>query len=90
METNRKQNFYTELYGWESSSRTQRRDYHKLRDIDYTARKGEIAPILNTEKLTTAKFLKDRLCGLVVRVLGYTTEMYCASCEIRTEFIYVM
>jgi hypothetical protein len=20
----------------------------------------------------------------------YTTEMYCASCEVRTEFIYVM
>jgi hypothetical protein len=32
----------------------------------------------------------DRLCGLVVRVLGYTTEMYCVSCEVRTEFIYVM
>jgi hypothetical protein len=28
--------------------------------------------------------------GLVVRVPGYTTEMYCASCEVRTEFIYVM
>jgi hypothetical protein len=25
----------------------------------------------------------------VVRVSGYTTEMYCASCEVRTEFIYV-
>jgi hypothetical protein len=33
---------------------------------------------------------KDRLCGLVVRVPGYTTEMYCISCEVRTEFIYVM
>jgi hypothetical protein len=32
----------------------------------------------------------DRLCSLVVRVPGYTTEMYCASCEVRTEFIYVM
>jgi hypothetical protein len=31
----------------------------------------------------------DRLCGLVVRVPGYTTEMYCVSCEVRTEFIYV-
>jgi hypothetical protein len=31
----------------------------------------------------------DRLCGLVSRVPGYTTEMYCASCEVRTEFIYV-
>jgi hypothetical protein len=33
---------------------------------------------------------KDRLCVLVVRVPGYVTEMYCASCEVRTEFIYVM
>jgi hypothetical protein len=32
----------------------------------------------------------DRLCGLVVRVPGYWTEMYCVSCEVRTEFIYVM
>jgi hypothetical protein len=32
----------------------------------------------------------NRLCGLVVRVPGYTTEMYCASCEVRTEFINVM
>jgi hypothetical protein len=32
----------------------------------------------------------DRLCGLEVRVPGYRTEMYCASCEVRTEFIYVM
>jgi hypothetical protein len=29
------------------------------------------------------------LC-LVVRVPGYTTEMYCVFCEVRTEFIYVM
>jgi hypothetical protein len=32
----------------------------------------------------------DRLCGLVVRVPGYRTEMCCASCEVRTRFIYVM
>jgi hypothetical protein len=32
----------------------------------------------------------DRLCGLVVTVPGYTTEMHCDSCEVRTEFIYVM
>jgi hypothetical protein len=32
----------------------------------------------------------DCLCGLVVRVLGYKTEMYCVSCEVRTEFICVM
>jgi hypothetical protein len=35
-------------------------------------------------------YTDDRLCGLVVRVPGYTTEKYCASCEVRTEFIYVM
>jgi hypothetical protein len=34
--------------------------------------------------------LGDHFCGLVVRVSGYITEMYCASCEVRTEFIYVM
>jgi hypothetical protein len=32
----------------------------------------------------------DRLCGLVVRVPGYTTELYCVPCEVRTEFVYVM
>jgi hypothetical protein len=32
----------------------------------------------------------DRLCGLVVRVPGYITVMYCDSCDVRTEFIYVM
>jgi hypothetical protein len=30
------------------------------------------------------------LCGLVVRVPGYRTEMCCASCEVRSEFIYVV
>jgi hypothetical protein len=34
--------------------------------------------------------LFDRLCGLVVRVPGYRTEMYCVSCEVRTEFVYIM
>jgi hypothetical protein len=33
---------------------------------------------------------RDHLYGLVVRVPGYTMEMYCVSCELRTEFIYVM
>jgi hypothetical protein len=28
--------------------------------------------------------------GQSSRVPGNTTEMYCASCEVRTEFIYVM
>jgi hypothetical protein len=26
-------------------------------------------------------------CGLVVKVPGYRTDMYCVSCEIRSEFI---
>jgi hypothetical protein len=26
----------------------------------------------------------------VVRVPGYRTDMYCVSCEVRTEFIYAM
>jgi hypothetical protein len=30
------------------------------------------------------------LCGLVVRVPGCRTEMYCASCDVRTEFIQAM
>jgi hypothetical protein len=30
---------------------------------------------------------QDRLCDLVAWVPGYTMEMYCASCEVRTEFI---
>jgi hypothetical protein len=29
-------------------------------------------------------------CSLVVGVPDYTTEMYCAPCEVRTEFIYVL
>jgi hypothetical protein len=41
-------------------------------------------------KLSSLSFKFDCLCGLAVRVHGYTTEMYCASCEVRTEFIYVM
>jgi hypothetical protein len=31
----------------------------------------------------------DRHCGLVVTVPGYRTELYCTSCEVRTEFIYI-
>jgi hypothetical protein len=32
----------------------------------------------------------DCLYGVVVRVPSYTTEMYCASCEARSDFIYDM
>jgi thioredoxin-related protein len=36
-----------------------------------------------TERMNT-------LCSLVVRVPGYRTEMYCVSCEVRTELICAM
>jgi hypothetical protein len=32
----------------------------------------------------------DRLGSLLVRVPGYRTEMYCVSCKVPTEFMYVM
>jgi hypothetical protein len=35
-------------------------------------------------------YLLGCLCGLVVGVPGYRTKMYCVSCEVRTEFKYVM
>jgi hypothetical protein len=31
----------------------------------------------------------DRLSGIVVRVPGYRTDMYCVSCEVRSEYIYI-
>jgi hypothetical protein len=33
--------------------------------------------------------IHDRLCGLVVRVPGYTTEMYCVSGLVQSEYIYI-
>jgi hypothetical protein len=45
--------------------------------------------ITNYGNIATVYLNSDRHCGLVVRVPGYTTEMYCDSCEVRTEFIYV-
>jgi hypothetical protein len=35
----------------------------------------------------TSKSINERLCGLVVRVPGYITEICCVSCEVRTKFI---
>jgi hypothetical protein len=39
------------------------------------------------EIFTKLYVLHDRLCCLVVRVPGCTTEMYYVSCEVRTEII---
>jgi hypothetical protein len=33
---------------------------------------------------------QDRFCGLIIRVPGFRTEMYCDYCEVWTEFMYVM
>jgi hypothetical protein len=42
---------------------------------------------LGTEFIYVMYKKVDLLRGLVVRVPGYRTEMYCACCEVRTEFI---
>jgi NAD-dependent SIR2 family protein deacetylase len=49
-----------------------------------------VLPVRYELNLNLYKKKIDRLCGLVVRVHGYTTEMYCVSCEVRTEFMYVL
>jgi hypothetical protein len=41
-------------------------------------------------QISTKLCLLIFLSGLVVRVPGNRMEMYCDSCEVRTEFIYVM
>jgi hypothetical protein len=46
---------------------------------------GERMYYINTRKKKREGRIKQ-----VVRVPGYRTEMYCVSCEVRTEFIYVM
>jgi hypothetical protein len=54
--------------------------------MNVPSRNGGVAAIIRPK----IKEPRDRLCGLMVRVPGYTTEMYCDSCEVRTEFIHVM
>jgi hypothetical protein len=50
----------------------------------------ECSSLSALKSLSIVSDVVDRLCGLVVRVHGYTMEMYCVSCKVRTEFIYVM
>jgi hypothetical protein len=42
---------------------------------------------MNFLALRRAGTYLDRPCGLMVLVYGYGTEIYCVSCEVRTEFI---
>jgi hypothetical protein len=63
----------------------------RIRTLDKCVIFLDILCTLNVAlKLVFVIVLKERLCGLVVRVPGYGTEMFCVSCEVRTEFIYVM
>jgi hypothetical protein len=52
-----------------------------FRDIDFQSAANQV--------LICYKKTVDRLCGQMVRVPGYRTQMYCVSCEVRTDFIYV-
>jgi hypothetical protein len=45
--------------------------------------------LINCKSKLAAGFV-DRLCGPVVRVPGCRTDMYCVSCEVRTDFMYVI
>jgi hypothetical protein len=49
----------------------------------------EVTGFFNWSNLSS-RTMTDSLCGLMVSVLGFRTEMYCDFCEVRTEFIYVM
>jgi hypothetical protein len=58
-----------------------------------------IGRVLNGMRVTAActtiaainkQTCSDCLCVLMVRVPGYRTEMRCVSCEVRTEFMYIM
>jgi hypothetical protein len=58
-----------------------------------------VTPVTRNVEVFGSNHVKDpnifytyihRLCGLVVRVPGYSREMYCVSCEVGTEFTYVM
>jgi hypothetical protein len=50
----------------------------------------KLVTLSHSQKNQTASLITDRLLGLAVGVLGYRTEMYLVSCEVRNEFIYVM
>jgi hypothetical protein len=57
--------------------------------LSYCFMQGEFGEINKNYKIYY-RVESDRFRGLVVRVPGYRWEMYCVSCEVRTEFIYVM
>jgi hypothetical protein len=60
---------------------------HNLNDIleSFSDSQAAVLKMLLEKILCSLLPPPDSLCGLVVRVHGYRTEMYCASCEVRTE-----
>jgi hypothetical protein len=46
-----------------------------------------VLPVRYELNLYVTKKKVEHLCSLVVRVPGYRVEMYCDSCDVRTEFI---
>jgi hypothetical protein len=53
--------------------------------MSVTCLKREFGVLFNIDRMRL-----DRLCGLVVTVPGDRTEMYCASCDVRIQFIYAL
>jgi hypothetical protein len=51
---------------------------------------GTESEIVSNERKVLVKKKVDRLCGLVVRVPGCGSDMYCASCEVQTELMFVI
>jgi hypothetical protein len=59
--------------------------------ITFLGKYAAASPMSAIVKFSTKKLkVNVDLCGVVVRVPDYRTEMYCVSCEVRTEFIYVV
>jgi hypothetical protein len=48
-----------------------------------------LIPFNGAKEATNWEDAWELLCGLMLRVSGYRTEMYCASCKVRSEFIFV-
>jgi hypothetical protein len=71
-----------------SSRQQQQQQQQPLKILSSYSQRKQILELLQPRCHLAA--FSERLCGLVVRVPGYITEMYCDSCEVRTEFMYVM
>jgi hypothetical protein len=84
--------FENREYGRRDPSRWLRGTLYPQKSATTSPRSGgrSVGIVGSRTQIMELKKKVDRLCGLVVRVPGYITEMCCVSCEVRTEFIYVM